>query len=137
MNTSPPFSPLIYLVVPDVLLIGTISFNASRRWRFLTFCIFVVLSSYPFDIGSTTGNAVEDYSAANMLSCQTLIALTLLVLVEPGPMEKFRHESDVMPPTSLPWYKRLYWALSVVHGPRGVGWNYQVCCSLHVFSHYY
>ena len=83
-----------------------------------------LLSLAGFALHCTTGDAQRDYYVGSSLMTQALPVILLNWLSDP--MHEFRHECDCRAPASLPFLKRVWWALCILNSPRGVGWSYAV-----------
>lgn len=117
-----PFSPGIYLVLPDILLACIVAANPNKSWRLAFSVAFTILTIHA--LSYTTGDKLQDYSTGSTLSGQVLTACYLLLFTKL--VDDFQYISDSRPLASLSFWKRIYWAACIIHSPRGIGWNYQV-----------
>jgi hypothetical protein len=124
-----PLSIFQYLILPDIALCFLIAIYPSKTWRFSA--ISLLFYSNVKALSYTTGDGLQDYAFGSTLLTQLFTAIHLLWLT--NPLVEFRHKNDVVPPSEQPWLKRLWWSFCVNHGPRGIGWNYQVYLASHCF----
>lgn len=85
-----------------------------------TALLAAVASVYRF----TTGDAQRNYSIGNTFMSQAF-GIVLLVWLK-DPIHDVRHECDLVPPTELPFARRVWWALCLINSPRGIGWSCEV-----------
>lgn len=117
-----PFPIFQCLILPDIALCFLVAVYPNKTWRFSA--ISLLLYSNVNALSYTTGDGLQDYAFGSTLLTQLFTAIHLLWLT--NPLLEFRHKHDVVPPSEQPWHKRLWWSFCVNHGPRGIGWNYQV-----------
>ncbi|KAH9949041.1 membrane bound O-acyl transferase family-domain-containing protein [Amylocystis lapponica] len=122
-RTPLPF--LTYWVLPNVAVSCVIALGLRQPFPVhLAVVAAVAYAAFRAVTLFTTGDAVQDYCVGGVFVSMLFNAVHMLLLSDP--LKEFRHETDTVPPTDLPFLRRVYWALSVVNNARGVGWNYQV-----------
>lgn len=117
------FSVGPYLILPDLILATILALGLKFQFRVLFFALF----SYVCFSGvlCTTGDRMQDYSIGSTLGGQFFTATHLLLFAEP--LAHYRHCADKDDPRNKTLWRRMLWSLCIVHSPRGIGWNYQVC----------
>ncbi|KAH9950043.1 hypothetical protein B0H21DRAFT_687466 [Amylocystis lapponica] len=116
-------APLPFLTYYVLALSWVIAWGLPFPARLAVFAAFAYVA-LPAVTMFTMGDAVQGYPFGDTYMSVPFNALHLLLLADL--INEFRHETDIVPPTSLPLLRRVHWASSVINNSRGVGWNYQV-----------
>ena len=83
-----------------------------------------VLSIVISVLGLTTGNAELNYFVGCIFANQASNMVLFTWLADP--IHEFRHERDHVAPEEMPFVRRVWWTLCLLHSPRGIGWSYKV-----------
>jgi len=122
VDNRPMVHILPTLLLQNVFIAALIAFRPPSSVRFIAFI------AYSYAVGlilmCTTGNLQRNYSTGCTFMGQFFTAFHLIWLTDP--LKDIRHERDTVTPAELPFWRRMYWALCLIHSPRGVGWSYQV-----------
>lgn len=126
VDNRPRLPVLPVLLLQNAFLSALIAIRPKAPIKLAAFAIYTY--SLGLVLTSTTGDLQQNYSLGCSFASQFFTAFHLLWLADP--LNDLRHERDHTAPPALPFLRRMYWASCVITGPRGVGWNYQVCTSL-------
>ncbi|KZT69927.1 hypothetical protein DAEQUDRAFT_231740 [Daedalea quercina L-15889] len=117
------FPVLPLLLTYNLALASLLISSPPFLWRLggTIVCLALCLAPY-LDAG--VGDNQRNYSTGCTLMIQAFTGIYLLWMSDP--VHDFRHEREYTAPDELPFLRRLYWGLSIMNNPRGVGWTCQV-----------
>jgi hypothetical protein len=122
-TSRPPLSVMQHVIPLQLLIYALVAY--TPRSTALRLSAFGVIALMTFRaLHHTTGEISQDYGMGCILSGQLVAVFAFIVLNYPP--DDFRHEKDVQPPSEMPFLKRMWWALCVMHSVRGIGWNTHV-----------
>ena len=108
------------------LILGFFYFNYLYGYRRT---LIAVISAQLYAVRFTTGDSYQNYSTGTAIGTLAFTFAWLLLLS--NPMAECRHETHRDSLEKSPLWKRVFYALCILVGTRGVGWNYQVHTSLY------
>ena len=118
----PQLHALPFLLAIQLTHAGLLALHLRRPIRLLFSALLLSLVAFVF--GCTTGSVQRDYYIGSLLMTQVFSVILFNWMSDP--FHDFHHERDHCAPTSLPFLRRVSWALCVLNSPRGVGWSYTV-----------
>ncbi|GJE95597.1 membrane bound O-acyl transferase family-domain-containing protein [Phanerochaete sordida] len=92
--------------------------------RFSVFAALLAATVIYVSLNSGSTGELSSYVAAVEMGNACFLAALLLLLRDP--VRDCRHEAQKEEAAQMPYWRRLWWALSLTYSHRGVGWNYQV-----------
>lgn len=122
-----PFPFLTYYVLPHLVVTLVVALRPRLFWRLST--LIAVISAQLYAVRFTTGDSYQNYSTGTAIGTLAFTFAWLLLLS--NPMAECRHETHRDSLEKSPLWKRVFYALCILVGTRGVGWNYQVHTSLY------
>ena len=122
MDSGPPPLSLPVLALFEVVLSLSLVVPPIRYRGCILFSL--LLGLYVHIVRSSTGNQGGDWALGLSITPQLGKAFHLLLLVD-AEKELRRKQELKLDPNHFSFLRRLYWALELVHTPRGVGWNWE------------
>ena len=121
-----PVSLFVHVLLPFLSISFALAFRQTfpgLAWRlalFVGLCA-ILLTGTKYD----AGESMQNYSMGCMFGSIILNVVAVIFLTDP--CRDWRHETQKVPTTEMPWWKRMYLGLCILCNSRSIGWSNQVC----------
>lgn len=119
----PPLPLLTCFILPELVLACTIALRPPGAIRFVA-ALYLLYTAFYVAPTYTAGRPPDNYGWGCAV-CGGIVLNAMLLVIDP--LKDIRYLKDPAPLTDKPLYKRIGYAFCILHNPRLIGTNAQVC----------